>query len=396
MTTHICLTDIAIVRNNFIVYDTGLVRVIRSLNRRYSTIVFGWNREKKKNYDVESLKKVIRGDNTSEKSLELKILNLDAPVRKTVLRDYLPLVIFFPIFWIWILANLLLYKPKIVFACDLDTVIPCYIYKKIFRRKLVFYIFDRYALTYIPQKFKTLFNIIHGTEEYFCKKSDVLITVGETILRTFNKKPNHCAIISNYPQDSIAQKSDRCKQDSILTIVYGGHIMSGRGLEGIVEAVSGLHDVELCMYGLLINRKLLEKLISTANVKYIGYLVNTDDYYKAIMNADAMIAIYDLDNPSYSITMHNKTFEAMMCGIPIITNLSPELVRSVGFGIIVDYNNIDKIRKAIIRLRDNPELRKTMGKNGRNAFLEKYNWKEAEKELYKVCKRLLGDNVPLR
>ncbi|HKQ20400.1 MAG TPA: hypothetical protein VJS91_00045, partial [Nitrososphaeraceae archaeon] len=48
---------------------------------------------------------------------------------------------------------------------------------------------------------------------------------------------------------------------------------------------------------------------------------------------------------------------------------------------------------AVTRLRDDPELCKTMGKRGRNAFLDKYNWKVAEKELYRVCDKLLRDNI---
>jgi glycosyltransferase involved in cell wall biosynthesis len=88
--------------------------------------------------------------------------------------------------------------------------------------------------------------------------------------------------------------------------------------------------------------------------------------------------------------MHNKTYEAMMCGIPIITNLSSEFVKNLGFGIIVDYGNVEQIRSAIVNLRDNRKLSETLGNNGRKAYLEKYNWKMAEKDLYKICDNLLG------
>jgi glycosyltransferase involved in cell wall biosynthesis len=87
--------------------------------------------------------------------------------------------------------------------------------------------------------------------------------------------------------------------------------------------------------------------------------------------------------------MHNKTLEAMMGGIPIITNLSPELVKEFGFGIIVEYGNIDQIRSAITRLRDDPELCKRLGNNGRKAFLQKYNWSIMERKLYDEYENLL-------
>jgi hypothetical protein len=87
--------------------------------------------------------------------------------------------------------------------------------------------------------------------------------------------------------------------------------------------------------------------------------------------------------------MHNKTFEAMMCGVPIITNLSREFVSNIGFGIIVEYNSREGIKKAIINLRDNLQLRERLGSAGREAFLEKYNWKKLEEEVYKVHDELL-------
>jgi glycosyltransferase involved in cell wall biosynthesis len=64
-------------------------------------------------------------------------------------------------------------------------------------------------------------------------------------------------------------------------------------------------------------------------------------------------------------------------------------VREVGFGIIVDYGDVEQIRSAIVTLKDNHILCERLGNNGRKAYLEKYNWKAAEKELYKICDNLL-------
>ena len=386
------MTDIAIVRNNFIVHDTGLVRILRALTKRYSTMVLGWNREGRKDLVIKNLKKGLMGQTSIDASgnLRMKILKLSAPVYKTTLSGYLPLVFFFPIFWTWTFINLSYFRPKVVQACDLDTVIPCYIYKKIFRKKLVFYVFDRYAMTFIPPKFNRLFNGVHRAEEFFSKRSDVLITVDEKVLATFKKRPKQCEIITNSPEDHYQEIAEKRRRDGLLTIVYGGHIMLGRGLENIARAIKDLNNVELYMHGLLIDKNLLTELVSIPHISYRGYLVNTDDYYESINSADAMIAVYSPDNPSNRITMHNKTYEAMMCGIPIITNLSPEFVKKIGFGIVVDHDDIEEIRAAIVTLRDNLQLRVTMGDNGRKAFLEKYNWKDTEKELYRVYDSVLA------
>jgi glycosyltransferase involved in cell wall biosynthesis len=88
--------------------------------------------------------------------------------------------------------------------------------------------------------------------------------------------------------------------------------------------------------------------------------------------------------------MGNKIFEAMMCGVPIISNVACELIKEVGCGIIVNYGDLNQIKSAITSLRDNPDLRKTLGANGRKAFLEKYNWNIMERKLYAIYDDLLS------
>ena len=61
----------------------------------------------------------------------------------------------------------------------------------------------------------------------------------------------------------------------------------------------------------------------------------------------------------------------MMCGVPIITNITNEIVNETQCGIIVDYDSIDQTKEGIARLRDNPEIRKKLGKNERQAFITK-------------------------
>ena len=89
--------------------------------------------------------------------------------------------------------------------------------------------------------------------------------------------------------------------------------------------------------------------------------------------------------------MANKVLEAMMCGIPVITNISQELIDDTKCGIIVEYDNIDQIKSAIVTLRDDPSLRKLYGNNGRKAYLEKYNWTLMEEKLFNVYQKLLSD-----
>ena len=376
------MVDIAFVRS--VIYDAQIVKRIRSLSKQHSAIFLGWNRE---GISDDIRREMLQKTFHNNLHLKFRFLNMKGPHAKHMLRCYIPIILYFPLFWSWVFVNLVIYRPKVVHAFDLDTVLPCYIYKKLFRKKLVFDIVDRYAMTFIPKKFYLLYSTVNWFEEALSKRSDVLMTPAENVLESFRKKPKKTAVILNCQEDYSSNKD--IIDDGKLVLGYGGPIIKGRGLEYIAAALTNLSNVKLYVYGPIIDKDLFGTINRLSNIEYKGLLRIYDDYHRAIVLTDAIIAIYTQETPSHRVTMHNKTLEAMMGGIPIITNLSPELVNKIGFGIIVEYGNIDQIRSAIIRLRDDPELRKRLGDNGRKAFLQKYNWDVMEKKLYDVYYDLL-------
>ena len=106
-------------------------------------------------------------------------------------------------------------------------------------------------------------------------------------------------------------------------------------------------------------------------------------------SSNIMVAFYDPVFFRNNMPLPNKIFEAMMCSTPIVTNVAQEIVNESECAIVVEYDNIKQIKEAIITLRDNPQLCKRLGDNGRKAFIEKYNWSIMEKRLYKVYEDLL-------
>jgi glycosyltransferase involved in cell wall biosynthesis len=381
------LVDIAIIRTNSIFRDPRLVKIIRSLDRKYSILVLGWNREGMKFNGKVSLNEISYSPHNNYDS-DLNLLNLKAPFAKSSLIDYTPLIGYFPFFWTWVLVKLIYHRPKIVHSCDLDTLIPCLIYKLIFRKKMIFDVFDRYAMTFIPRKFRTLYSMINTFEELFGEKADVLVTVSEKLLNTFRRKPKNCVIIMNCIEDHMLNIV-KAKANG-FRILFTGHIRPGRGLEILPDVLKDLKDTQLIIAGRIEDRKLLNKVNEIPNIRYQGFL-DLKEVLDLEASSDVMIALYDLNlRIQNKYAMGNKLFEAMMLGVPIISNVSQELIKELDCGIVVDYHNVDQIRETIIKLRDNPELRKRLGDNGRKAFLEKYNWNKMEQRLYEIYDGLLS------
>lgn len=81
---------------------------------------------------------------------------------------------------------------------------------------------------------------------------------------------------------------------------------------------------------------------------------------------------------------NTKLFEIMECGKPVICtdySLWKDIVEANECGICLNPNDAKAIRKAILYLKDHPCEGMRMGKNGRKAVEEKYNWLIEEEKL---------------
>ena len=361
------MSDIVVVASNPIVRHPRIFKIVNSLKKRYSVTVLGWNRDGLPSKDVKDY------------VVDLNLFNVRAPWNTPFL------LLYYPLLWMWIFLKLMKYRPNVVHAIDLDVLIPCCVYKLIFRKNLVYDVHDRYA-GYVPPGIPLLPSAINLVEELLSKSADVLVTVSEKVLGTFRLGPKHSAVIANYSVDYNINLEK--PKESALTLVYTGLICKEQGLERITAAIKNLKDVQLYVAGRVADKQLFDVMLTLPNVRYKGHLLPNDSI-KLEANSDVMMVLYDLSYSKNKLSSPNKIFEAMMCGIPIITNMEPDLVNEVGCGITVDYNMIDQIREAIILFKDNIEKRIKMGQNGRRAFLEKYNWVSMEEKLYEIYGNLI-------
>jgi glycosyltransferase involved in cell wall biosynthesis len=379
------MVDIVVIRTaNSIVYDPRVTKIVGSLSRKYSMTVLGWNRDG------------ISQEKINNYTVNLELFKLKTSFWKpSLIRIIIRLIIFFPPFWTWVFIKLLASRPKIVHACDLDTIIPSYIYKILFRKKLVFDVFDRYAMALIPPRFKKLSSAINYFEELVSERSDLLVIAGgDEVLRSFHRKPKYCEILLNCPRDYF-RNSTKIKpklDDHNFKVVYTGGIRTDRSLENIMQAIRDLDKVNLLVAGPVIDIQVLQLMEKFPNVKYKG-LLQPNEALSLEACSNVLVALYNPDILWNKITLPNKLFEAMMCGVPIITNIATDVVSQTDCGLIVEYDNVEQIKHAIVTLRDNPELCKRLGDNGRKAFLEKYNWDIMEQRLYNAYQDLLSNKA---
>lgn len=93
---------------------------------------------------------------------------------------------------------------------------------------------------------------------------------------------------------------------------------------------------------------------------------------------------------NYIDAIPTKMFEYFAAGIPCICSDIPILqgfIDDTHAGICVPVRDVNALREAIVKLLTDRELAQEMGRNGRRAVEEKYNWDhEAEKliDFYRI------------
>jgi hypothetical protein len=132
------------------------------------------------------------------------------------------------------------------------------------------------------------------------------------------------------------------------------------------------------------------------NILILYWMIGPDAagiYYAAFMIGVA-IYIYcnNMDGQKGNLA-NTKLFEFMNWGVPVIcTDFSlwkKIVVDEVQCGICVNPYDENEISNAIKYLIENPEIAVQMGKNGRKAVLNTYNWETQAKKLVALYKKII-------
>lgn len=168
-------------------------------------------------------------------------------------------------------------------------------------------------------------------------------------------------------------------------VVYVGHLASARGVRVMVEtakrlAGSGL-TVDVVGHGDSQAKELLRGAQAAGWLTWHGFLSND----RAMTLLDGALAGLSLlqDLPNYRHSMPTKVLEYMAHGVPVISTPLPAAVSLLQVhkcGIVVPFDDPDRTAAAVLRLRDDAELRLEMGTRGHQAALMGYHWPDSARE----------------
>ena len=209
----------------------------------------------------------------------------------------------------------------------------------------------------------------------------------------FLKINTHTVDINNYPkveEFTISESTIRATNQ----ICYIGGLANVRGIEEMVQSVGLLKNKAILkIAGNFADKKLEEKVIKMSgwqSVDFLGYIDREGINHTLNSSIAGLVVLHP--TISYIDSLPVKMFEYMCAGIPVIASDFPlwrSIIDDAQCGLCVDPLAPQEIANAMDYLITHPDKALVMGKKGRQAVIEKYNWSNEEAKLLSFYSKIL-------
>ena len=291
---------------------------------------------------------------------------------------------------------LLFRKTNLIYANDLDTLPACYLAFKLKRKTKIIYdtheLFTEVSeLIDRPIKRKIWLRI----EESIFPKLDTIITVNESIAEVYSNKykvPIH--VVRNIPpkyemQNANDREQMAIRENEFILVIQGSGLNKDRGIEEAILAMRHCQDCRLLIVGdgdIIPNAKYLVKENQLSeSVQFFSrrpYL----ELMKITEMADLGLLMDKAVNKNHELALPNKLFDYMHANTPILSNQLKEIENFIRFnniGVIISEVNPKGIAKAIMALKNDRPLLKTLKDNCRKTALKEH-WGNEKIKLIKA------------
>lgn len=218
------------------------------------------------------------------------------------------------------------------------------------------------------------------TEQYLLKNQKIYITPFGVDIEKFKNL-------------NLEKKEDKITIGIVKTLEFK------YGVEYLIRAIKELEKildkenfekVKVKIYGKGYLKETLENLAKELKIeekiKFEGFILNSE-VPKAINEIDIFVVPSILDSESFGVA----AVEAMACEVPVIVSDADglkEVVIDNKTGFIVPKKDYKAIAEKIKILINDRELRKRLGKIGRERVIELYNWSSNVENMIDIYKKL--------
>ena len=236
--------------------------------------------------------------------------------------------------------------------------------------------------------------------KYNLRKADLILSTSQVMARQTQLFINEQVKVVPFGVDL-----ERFKPDEPATPFSAGDIIIGTvktmepkyGIEYLIEAFSLLRTrrPELPLKLLIVGGgsridELIQQVSSlglTDHVKFTGFVDHEEvpSYFNML---DIAVFLSTLDSESFGVAI----IEASACGKPVVVSDVgglPEVVEDGVTGTVVPKMNAKAAAKAIEKLIDDEELRRSMGQKGRERVKKHYDWSRNVRQMIEIYQDVL-------
>ncbi|MBD2297076.1 glycosyltransferase family 4 protein [Nostoc sp. FACHB-190] len=178
-------------------------------------------------------------------------------------------------------------------------------------------------------------------------------------------------------------------------VIYAGGIAEIRGIRQMVEAMEFLPKsltAKLLLLGEFSSLDMqneVEKIPGWQQVEFLGWQSRQSVVQYLAKSKVGLVLFHP--KRDHLEALPNKLFEYMAAGLPVVASnfaLWREIIEDIGCGLVVNPLDCQEIAQSIQYLLENPEIAVAMGKRGREAVINRYNWDIESKKLLKLYTKI--------
>jgi glycosyltransferase involved in cell wall biosynthesis len=251
---------------------------------------------------------------------------------------------------------------------------------------------------YIPRRLRRpLTWSVRKLEDAACRRFSGLIAATPTIAKRFHSINPNTVVVHNFPMlDEIVPDVALPWNERPPAVAYIGSISERRGIREILQALALLpsaNPAQLMLAGPFSPEELRTELMRLPGWARVKYLRVLDRPSVANLLSRVRLGLLVLrPEPNFCNAMPIKLFEYMAAGIPVIASDFPlwrQIIGEAGCGLLVDPRDPEAIARAMEYLLSHDAEAEAMGRRGRQAARELYNWNSEERVLLKFYSELL-------
>lgn len=296
-------------------------------------------------------------------------------------------------------------RAEVLHTHELDALFAGLIIKLFTGRRLIYDAHEHHASMIaenpkIPKRVKPLVeSVIGAMEEVACRFVDEVITVNRTLQKRYRRIGKQAVVLYNCPVLSLFDNCFEKRATGVYSerpvVVYQGGISRTKGLDKFLHALTKVKEkfpnVKFVVVGKLLGgeapKKWMEHYVKTFDLTEnfeITSWVPHEEVAKYMDSAKVGVILFQPTHYNNLIGLPNKLFEYMACRKPVVASNFSEIRKVVAAskcGLLIDPTDPSAIAEAIIYLLEHPEEAVEMGRNGRKAVEEHYNWEKMEGRL---------------